>query len=139
MSNPLDRLEDGFPHGTIDGERAGCVGRDCPARPLRCGDIGGRYRTDLAFRRNYKLGYRGQDLLDACDQGPGEAEIVKQLAQRSSTPASTRSPNHPAGTALRSDLRLERLWVIVDDEQHMLQGFRDEEAAQAELERRSKP
>lgn len=65
MTNPFDRMADDYPHGTIEGERRGCVASDCPAAPLQCRDIASRYRSDMKFKRLYATGLRGQELVDA--------------------------------------------------------------------------
>ncbi|MGW9021289.1 hypothetical protein ACWGOE_07395 [Leucobacter chromiiresistens] len=70
MSSAIDRLTDDFPpHGTLEGERAGCLGADCPARPFRCRDVGGRYRSDFKFKKLYSTGLRGDDLAAALELG----------------------------------------------------------------------
>lgn len=123
MKNPLDRLADGFPHGTLDGERAGCV------------EIGGRYRSDARFKKFYQLGYRGQDLLDACHEGPGEAEIVEQLEKLDMPDGATdrQSPNHPTMAAPAP--RIMRLWVLLDPDDQIVMGSSSKEKVQAELEK----
>jgi len=73
MGNPLDRLDDSFPHGTVEGERGGCYGSSCPATPLTCAEVASQYRTDFRFKRLYKSGLRGQELLDAFSEKPAPA------------------------------------------------------------------
>ncbi|MBU3994911.1 MAG: hypothetical protein KKF42_03900 [Actinobacteria bacterium] len=73
MGNPLDRLDDSFPHGTVEGERGGCYGSSCPASPLTCAEVASQYRTDFRFKRLYKSGLRGQELLDAFSEKPAPA------------------------------------------------------------------
>ncbi|GAA4774399.1 hypothetical protein [Microbacterium gilvum] len=43
-------IEDGFPHGTVEGFRLGCKGSICPA-PLSCAAFSVRYRGDYAFAK----------------------------------------------------------------------------------------
>lgn len=45
-----DLLDDGFPHGTLDGYREGCRGSHCAA-PIACRDVYRRYSGDAEFRR----------------------------------------------------------------------------------------
>lgn len=81
-TNILDRLTDDFPHGTIDGDRAGCTGVGCPAEPYSCSDIARLYRTDFRFQRLYKTGIRGSDLQAAYDlkEVPGLPAEVASVA-----------------------------------------------------------
>jgi len=58
-----DLLEDGFPHGTIEGYAGGCRGASCPA-PISCRDFHRRYCGDFAFRRAVNAGFTAQDVLD---------------------------------------------------------------------------
>lgn len=64
--NPYDRMSDDFPHGTLEGEHAGCLTADCPATP-RCAEVAGRYRSDKHFRDAYQAGLRGSDLVDIAE------------------------------------------------------------------------
>lgn len=55
----LDRLEDGFPHGTPDGYRQGCKGSHCPegdAGRLSCMQAYTRYQSDFGYRRRVDEG-----------------------------------------------------------------------------------
>jgi DNA-binding NarL/FixJ family response regulator len=60
--NAADLLDDAFPHGTIDGYRAGCRGGACPG-VIACRDVYQRYMGDYRFKR-------------AIDAGTPVAEIV---------------------------------------------------------------
>ena len=96
MGNPLDRLDDSFPHGTIEGERGGCYGSSCPASPLTCAEVASQYRTDFRFKRLYKSGLRGQELLDAFSEkpAPAAADAPPALSEPEPEPAA-----QPSGLA----------------------------------------
>lgn len=57
-----DRLEDGFPHGTVDGYRGGCRDGNCPA-PMACRDVYRRYSGDFGFRRLVDAGIPLEEIL----------------------------------------------------------------------------
>ncbi|MBN9212951.1 MAG: hypothetical protein BGO45_04780 [Microbacterium sp. 71-36] len=57
-----DRLADDFPHGTIDGYRAGCRTSTCPAL-LPCRDVYRRYQGDYGFRRLVDQGVTLEEIL----------------------------------------------------------------------------
>lgn len=106
----LDRMADDFPHGTIEGERAGCVASDCPAEPLTCAEIGGHYRRDFRFNRLYQSGLRGQELLDAFQPitapdktrkttpkpGPRPRRVERESPTEAEAPAHSEQPEDPA-------------------------------------------
>ncbi|MBL5975343.1 MAG: hypothetical protein D3X82_16745 [Candidatus Leucobacter sulfamidivorax] len=81
MTNPLDLLADGFPHGTVEGERRGCLTSACPASPLQCKEVASRYRSDMKFKRLYGTGLRGQDLVDALAIANGAGDELKRAVQ----------------------------------------------------------
>lgn len=57
-----DRLEYGFPHGTVDGYRGGCRDGNCPA-PMACRDVYRRYSGDFGFRRLIDAGIPLEEIL----------------------------------------------------------------------------
>lgn len=82
--NPHDLLADGFPHGTLEGERAGCSTSVCPGTPLTCTEVASSYRTDIKFKRLYTTGLRGQELLDVYREGrPAGPERAPRAAKPS--------------------------------------------------------
>lgn len=88
MPSPLDLLDDSVDHGTLEGERAGCVTSACPASPLTCAEVAGSYRRDIKFKRLYTAGLRGQELFDVYTNG----------RPASAAPAATAEPAGPALT-----------------------------------------
>lgn len=81
--NPHDLQADGFPHGTLDGERAGCSASVCPATPLTCTEVARSYRTDMKFKRLYNTGLRGQELVDVYQDGKPTAPAEPKKPKRS--------------------------------------------------------
>jgi HAMP domain-containing protein len=69
-----DRLSDDFPHGTVDGYRAGCRTSACPAA-LPCRDVYRRYAGDYVFRR---LVDAGVPLAEILDREAEEREAIEQ-------------------------------------------------------------
>jgi len=78
--NPLDLLSSDIEHGTLEGERAGCVTSACPGAPLTCAEVAGSYRRDIRFKRLYTSGLRGQELLDVYQERPLTSTPVVQAA-----------------------------------------------------------
>lgn len=110
--NPLERLRDDFPHGTLEGERAGCVTKDCPARPLQCWEVARGYRIDMRFKRAYQAGARGAELADL-NLGRGEAAAGdsapaprKRAARAAKAPAPA-APEASASTSVAAPVDVE--------------------------------
>ncbi|UOQ58588.1 hypothetical protein MUN78_07120 [Leucobacter allii] len=98
--NPLDVLASA-PHGTLEGERAGCVTSACPATPMTCAEVAGTYRRDIRFKRLYSSGLRGQELYDvfrdgrlsdAAAPGPARDGELEPSEAESTTAASAATP-----------------------------------------------
>jgi len=70
----LDMLEDGFPHGTVDGYTAGCRTNHCPA-PIRCAVFKRRYDSDYGFRKRVDAGWTVAEL--AAEDARKAAEAVE--------------------------------------------------------------
>lgn len=90
MSNPLERLRDDFPHGTVEGGRDGCTTRDCPAEPLQCWEVVRSYRMDMRFKRAYQAGARGEELLNldqATEASAAPSVPVVTLPEAESAPS----------------------------------------------------
>ncbi len=133
MTNPLDRLADGFPHGTLEGEAAGCTTADCPAKPMSCRDVALRHRQDRTFRRLYDTGLRGEDLVDALAIASGmDPEKVNprfartKLAEQAPVPA-----ERPAGYRV---VPME-MWALLDGDGQIVLVAREESVASGYLER----
>lgn len=60
----FDQLDDSFPHGSVDGHRAGCRGRICPA-PISCSDVFVRYCGDFGFRRQIDAGVTAAEIFES--------------------------------------------------------------------------
>lgn len=60
----FDQLDDSFPHGSVDGHRAGCRGRICPA-PVSCADVYRRYCGDYSFRRRIDAGVTAAEIFES--------------------------------------------------------------------------
>lgn len=59
----FDQLDDSFPHGSVEGHRAGCRGRICPA-PMSCSDVYQRYCGDYSFRRQIDAGVTAAEIFE---------------------------------------------------------------------------
>jgi len=82
LMSTLDLLDDGFPHGTPEGFRAGCRTVACPAA-IPCRTVYTRYNGDLSFARRL-------------DGGMSLEAILEQDAERK---ARTRRDDRAAATA----------------------------------------
>ena len=78
----LDMLEDGFPHGTVDGYTAGCRTNHCPA-PIRCAVFKRRYDSDYGFRKRVDAGWTVEQIAAA----DAEAAAVALAAERAARDA----------------------------------------------------
>ncbi|WP_017791905.1 hypothetical protein [Leucobacter salsicius] len=80
--NPLERLRDDFPHGTVEGGREGCTTKDCPAEHMQCWEVLRNYRIDMRFQRAYKAGARGAELLalDSTSAAPAAQAPAAEVA-----------------------------------------------------------
>lgn len=113
--NPNDLLEDGFPHGTLEGERAGCVTSNCPGAPLTCAETASAYRTDMGFRKLYQAGARGADLVTAWEAKRTRTQTVG-LAEQAGPATSEPEPEpEPAAVAVSADGVPEALTADPDD------------------------
>jgi hypothetical protein len=84
-----DRLEDGFPHGTVNGYRGGCRDANCPA-PLPCRDVYRRYSGDYSFKRLVDAGVPLEEILRRDEEDRAGAEQRDKAAARAArkgTPA----------------------------------------------------
>lgn len=140
MTNPLDRLEDGFPHGTIQGEGRGCTASDCPARPMRCRDVARRYKQDLTFRRLYDAGLRGDDLVDGLAIASGlDPDLVSSTSPAVAQARRPRSPlpksSVPATVSPGYRVVPIEMWALVDDAEQILLVAREKAVALGYLER----
>lgn len=96
MSRTLDLLEDGFPHGTVDGYRAGCRGSRCPAL-ISCRDVRIRSAGDPTFRARLDAGLSLAEILDS------ERADANQSAERSrAASAPVEAPRRAAPIAPRT-------------------------------------
>jgi hypothetical protein len=104
-----DLLEDGFPHSTPQGYKAGCQGRSCPGTAdngISCADSFARYQGDYGFRKKV-------------DAGMSPKEIV--AAERAATTVAAPKPKpvaKPTADPLSEEARAEvdaAVAVIVDD------------------------
>ena len=73
----LDMLEDGFPHGTVDGYTRGCRTNHCPA-PITCSVVRTRYVSDWAFRKRVDAGWTAEQITE---QDAVEAEAARVVAR----------------------------------------------------------
>ncbi|GLJ78651.1 hypothetical protein [Microbacterium imperiale] len=87
-----DLIEDAFPHGTVDGYRAGCRGAVCPA-PLACRDVQRRYAGDYSFKRLVDAGVPLEEILrrDAA-AAEGIEKRDRQAARAAAKPATPAKP-----------------------------------------------
>jgi hypothetical protein len=63
-----DLLEDGFPHSTPQGYKAGCQGRSCPGavdNGISCADSFARYQGDYGFRKKVDAGMSPKEIVAA--------------------------------------------------------------------------
>lgn len=63
-----DLFEDGFPHSTKEGYRAGCRGRACPGieeNGISCADAFARYQGDYGFRKKVDAGMSPSEIMAA--------------------------------------------------------------------------
>lgn len=84
----FDRLDDSFPHGTVDGYRRGCRGSVCPA-PLPCRDVYTRAAGDFGFARKLAAGVPLAVILEeeqAAARAAAEAERAALRAARPKKP-----------------------------------------------------
>jgi hypothetical protein len=98
--NAYDRAEDGFPHGTPDGYRAGCRGGVCPA-PMPCRDVYTRHCGDYGFRRRFDAGVPLAEIVaqDAAEQAGAslrDSAAARALAERASGVKSPKVESRPA-------------------------------------------
>ena len=119
--NPHDLLDDSFPHGTVDGERQGCVTRNCPAQPLQCLDVARNYRTDHGFKQLYNAGMRGEELVEAWKE-----RAVAEPAVFVSSPEQSRLDDLEGPQA-------RQLWVLLDANQNVVLATAQPEVAVAAL------
>lgn len=77
----LDILEDGFPHGTMDGYRLGCKTAHCPA-PISCSQVRTRYASDWEFRKRVDAGWTLEQLAQADAAEAAAARPVKRAVAR---------------------------------------------------------
>ncbi len=63
-----DLFEDGFPHSTKEGYKAGCRGRACPGiedNGISCADAYARYQGDYGFRKKVDAGMTPSEIMAA--------------------------------------------------------------------------
>lgn len=104
----LDQLDDGFPHGTLEGYRRGCRGSSCGAA-LPCRDVYRRYNGDFGFRRLVDAGTPLEEILrrDAAeregieqrDKAAARAAKRGEPAPRASAEPRPRATTAPKRTA----------------------------------------
>ena len=94
----LDRLEDGYPHGTPDGHRQGCKGSHCPeadAGRLSCMQAYIRYQSDYGYRRRVDEGMSPVQLWEFDARVAEEKRALVAKAPQSA-PESTQEPDDGA-------------------------------------------
>lgn len=97
----LDRLEDGYPHGTPDGYRQGCKGSHCPegdAGRLSCVQAYTRYQSDYGYRRRVDEGMSPVELWEF-DARVAEEKRALVVKAPQSAPEPTEEPEDGAAIA----------------------------------------
>lgn len=77
----FDQLDDSFPHGSVEGYRAGCRGRICPAE-MSCADVYLRYCGDYGFRRRIDAGETAAAIFESERAAREGAAARDRAAQR---------------------------------------------------------
>ena len=111
--NAADRLEDSFPHGTLDAYRDGCRSSQCPAL-ISCRDVHRRYSGDFAFKKAIDAGATLNEILQGDQERraawrAGDREAARALRheesgaapQRAPAPVRKPSPQRPAAKVTR--------------------------------------
>jgi hypothetical protein len=93
-----DLISDTFPHGTVDGNRAGCRTSACPA-PLPCRDVARRYAGDYGFRRLVDAGVPLADIVAQEDAERGNVEQRDRAANRAAQRAARKRKASEPGAA----------------------------------------
>lgn len=68
-----DLLEDGFPHSTVQGYKAGCRGRSCIGvveNGISCADAFARYQGDYGFRKKVDAGMSPKEIVAEASGAP---------------------------------------------------------------------
>ncbi len=128
--NPLDLLDESFPHGTIEGKRGGCVASDCPAKPMRCIEVARAYHTDRGFKQLYMSGLRGEELLGAWNTRLKQEQPVPE--RPAVAPVFVSSPEQ----ARLDDLdgpQVRQAWVLLDADRNIVLAAAQPEVAVAAL------
>lgn len=109
----FDQLDDSFPHGSVEGHRAGCRGRICPA-PMACSDVYQRYCGDYSFRRQIDAGVTAAEIFEsereeregvaARDRAAQRAEAERKRASRQ-----TRAPRERAAAVVEKHAAVARM------------------------------
>lgn len=109
-----DLLEDGFPHGTVDGHLQGCKTAHCPA-PISCTDMKRRYASDWGFRRRVDAGWTVEAIMAAEVADEVAARAVEKAAKAAAAKAAREASAPPRAVAAeRAARRGFNAWT--DDE-----------------------
>lgn len=101
-----DLLEDGFPHSTPEGYKAGCRGRSCIGvveNGISCADAFARYQGDYGFRKKVDAGMSPTEIVAEERNVPGPAVLAKP-----------RPVEKPTAVPLSEEVRAEVEAAVVD-------------------------
>lgn len=103
-----DLLEDGFPHSTPDGYRAGCQGHVCPGvvdNGISCADAFARFNGDYGYRKKVEAGMSPKEII-AAEQAAGVVAVPKP-----------RPMVKPTAEPLPDDVQAELDDLLVDEQE----------------------
>lgn len=85
MNAAADRLEDGFPHGTLDGCRQGCRGNVCPAgadHGLSCKRANQLNAGDYRYQKLARMGMKPSEIADELGLNPDPSAAAPVPSRR---------------------------------------------------------